>query len=222
MRVDAALGSAGGSEALAVIDVDHFKQVNDRFGHPFGDRYLTLIASSLLEGLGANPIVGRIGGDEFAALLEPGSREDHLAAVERVLSAIRAAVAEIGQPGLGQLSTGLCRISDAPEPAFEALYQRADVALYAAKDRGRNRMCVFSEELDGLYNLGAQRARFSDALAAGRIVPFLQPKIDLASGLTAGFELLARWRDPRRGLLSPARGAVEECGHRAGRALPGD
>jgi EAL domain-containing protein (putative c-di-GMP-specific phosphodiesterase class I) len=84
------------------------------------------------------------------------------------------------------------------------LYQRADVALYAAKDRGRNTTCIFANKLNDEYNLRTQRARFEDALIAGEIEPFFQPKVDLATGQTVGFEMLARWRDPRRGLLTPA------------------
>lgn len=203
-RVEEALRAPKGYEALALVDVDHFKQVNDRYGHPFGDRYLKLIAEGLEQGLGQNAIVGRIGGDEFAALLTGLGLQSHTEALERTRRAIRKAAAEIGKPDLGKLSVGLCLLSDAPDPGYDALYQRADVALYATKDRGRNGTSVFSTDLDDFYNLRAQRARFLEGLLADEVEPFFQPKVSLSNGRIEGFELLARWRDPVRGLLTPA------------------
>lgn len=203
-RADAILAQARGPEGLAIIDVDHFKQVNDRWGHPFGDSYLQAIAEGLSDGLGPDAIVGRIGGDEFAALLPAGAREAQLTAIARARTMVRGAAVDLGKPDLGRLSIGLCSVSQVPEQTFDALYQRADIALYAAKERGRNGTTVFSEDLDALFNLRALRARFADALAAGEVRPFFQPKVALSTGRIAGFELLARWQDPTRGLLAPA------------------
>ena len=203
-RLEERLKATAGTEALAIIDVDYFKQVNDRWGHPYGDRYLKLIADGLAAGLGPDAIVGRIGGDEFAALLPSGSTEAHLTLMEVARLGIRGAVIDIAKPNLGKLSIGLCSAVDAPERTFEALYQRADVALYASKDRGRNTTSVFSQELDSRYNLRILRARFSESLDAGEVEAFFQPKLTLANAKVCGFELLARWRDKRRGLLTPA------------------
>ncbi len=203
-RVDSALRSAHGGEALAVVDVDYFKQVNDRYGHPFGDTYLKLIAEGLDKGLGGAAIIGRIGGDEFAVYLFEAGQQTHIDSLERTRQAIREEAAQIGKPDLGKLSIGLCLLTDVSDPGYDALYQRADVALYATKDRGRNGVSLFTQDLDEHYNLRAQRARFLDALVTDQIEPFFQPKVSLSTGRIEGFELLARWRDPVRGLLTPA------------------
>lgn len=203
-RVDAVLADARGPESLAIIDVDHFKQVNDRWGHPFGDQYLQAIAHGLRDGLGADAIVGRIGGDEFAALLPATTHAAQTAATDRARLLVRGAAADMGKPDLGRLSIGLCAVSQVPEPTFEALYQRADIALYATKERGRNATTTFSRDLDALFNIRALRARFADALFAGQVKPYFQPKVALCDGRVVGFELLARWDDPKRGLLMPA------------------
>lgn len=204
VRSDEALDRSSGTEALAVFDVDYFKQVNDRWGHPFGDRYLACIAQCLVDGLGSNAIVGRIGGDEFAALLLDGTQEDHMANLDRVCTCLREAAADMGTPELGRLSIGMCAVANAHHHTFEAMYQHADVALYASKERGRNMITVFSDDLNARYNLRALQARFTDALALEEIDAFFQPKVQLADGSIVGFELLARWRDPKRGLLTPA------------------
>lgn len=203
-RVEKALHAPQGTEAFAVIDVDRFKQVNDRHGHPFGDQYLKLIADGLREALGSGALIGRIGGDEFAALLSGGGPAAHAAALERARAVIREAAARAGNSDLGKLSIGMCLLGDAPSPGYDELYQRADAALYATKDRGRDGLTVFSTGTDDLYNLRAQRARFSEALLADEIEPFFQPQVRLADGRIESFELLARWRDPVRGLLTPA------------------
>jgi diguanylate cyclase (GGDEF)-like protein len=174
-RVDRRLTQGHAEDSLAVIDIDHFKQVNDRWGHPFGDSYLTLIAEGLVAGLGPDAIVGRIGGDEFAALLPSSGPDAALAAIRAARLRIQEAMAGLGKANLGRLSIGLSAMADAPERTFEALYQRADVALYASKDRGRNTTSVFSHDLNSRYNLRVLRARFSEALEAGEVEAFFQP-----------------------------------------------
>ena len=202
--VEATLADAQGPETLAIIDVDHFKEVNDRWGHPFGDRYLKVIARGLSENLGPKTIVGRIGGDEFAALLPADSPDAQMSAIERTRLSIRGAAVDLGKPELGRLSIGLCSIAQVPERSFEALYQRADIALYATKERGRNATTRYSKDLDARFNLRALRARFAEALTKDEVMPFFQPKVSLSNGRVMGFELLARWHDPKRGLLMPA------------------
>ena len=190
--------------ALAVIDVDCFKQVNDRLGHPFGDGYLIAIATALRDALGSDAVLGRIGGDEFAALLPSASILDHRQKLDSLRAGLHARATELGQPDLGQLSIGVCEATATPEPTFAALYQLADIALYASKDLGRNRTTVYSEQLEARYNLRSQRARFAQALADGEIVAAFQPQVNLFTGQIFAVEVLARWRDPARGLVPPA------------------
>lgn len=203
-RSDEALSRGSGAETLAIFDVDYFKQVNDRWGHPFGDRYLATIAECLVDGLGQNAVIGRIGGDEFVALLLDGAQDEHVANLNRIRTCLRGAAADMGKPELGRLSIGICAVADAHEHTFEAMYQHADVALYASKERGRNMTTAFSEDLNTRYNLRALQARFAEGLGLGEIEAFFQPKVQLVDGRIVGFELLARWRDPKRGLLTPA------------------
>lgn len=128
--------SGDASDWLALIDVDHFKRVNDRFGHLYGDEVLILMARHLRASFRERDAVFRYGGEEFAVLLGNSSRADARAALER----FRALVAEAVFPRVGAVSVsiGFCAID--PGSAPPTLVERADRALYAAKEGGRNRV----------------------------------------------------------------------------------
>lgn len=203
-QVAAELEKAGPTQALALIDVDHFKFINDHHGHTFGDQFLINVSKVISSTLGPDAIVSRIGGDEFAAFLPPQSQTDCDHRIEAMRLRLRRTALELGQAQLGRVSIGLSETPSEGKVSYETLYQQADIALCAAKDTGRNRALFYSKELDSLYNIRAQRAAFASALAQGNIEPFFQPKIDFASGQIVSFELLARWRDPDRGVIEPA------------------
>jgi diguanylate cyclase (GGDEF)-like protein len=128
--------------AVLMFDLDHFKRVNDRFGHAVGDQVLCAFARTALRELRAEDVIGRIGGEEFAAVMWNVTLEDTLATANRVRTAFaKAADAVAGAVGGISVSAGIALTDDEDED-IEALLERADAALYVAKSRGRNRVEV--------------------------------------------------------------------------------
>ena len=132
----------GHSSALLMIDIDHFKRVNDTLGHAAGDRVLAAVADAARRSLRGEDLLGRYGGEEFCALLSGAGQEQALATAERV----RAAIAELAVDGVARtitVSVGVACCSSDGGAELEAGLQRADEALYRAKAAGRNRVCAF-------------------------------------------------------------------------------
>ncbi|MEX0840888.1 MAG: GGDEF domain-containing protein, partial [Xanthobacteraceae bacterium] len=130
--------------AVLLIDLDHFKSVNDRFGHAIGDRVLQIFAETAMSNLKPTDLVGRLGGEEFAVVLYDVDRERALVTAERIRSAFAAAATEVdGRPTATTVSIGMVICED---PSFDvaALLAQADEALYHAKSRGRNRVEIAS------------------------------------------------------------------------------
>jgi PAS domain S-box/diguanylate cyclase (GGDEF) domain len=190
---------------LLLIDLDNFKMVNDTLGHDAGDALLKTVAQRLRGLAQDDGTVARLGGDEFVLVVtgaDPLARARALS--ERVLT-------ELGQPVPFGESVLSCHASVgiASYPAHDdkpaELMKDADLALYAAKARGKNCAVIYSPDMRHHIEHKAAVARgIQEALQRGQIVPFYQPKIDLASGRVVGFEALARWRHPEYGLLTPA------------------
>lgn len=133
---------AGGDVCLALLDIDHFKQINDRHGHPAGDAVLRGVADILNEQIGDEEWIGRMGGEEFAVLMPQRSLLQGRAVVESMRRAIEAAEFECASKRLSvTVSAGLA-VSQ-PDESFETIYQRVDAALYDAKKAGRN--CVIAK-----------------------------------------------------------------------------
>jgi len=125
---------------LLLIDIDHFKQVNDRYGHPVGDQVLVKLTRLMQDSIRSSDICGRMGGEEFAVLLTDTPKDEAVSVAER----IRAASREIShEKWEGGVSVGVAELR-APEETLDQLYKRADDALYEAKRTGRNRVCVSS------------------------------------------------------------------------------
>ncbi len=189
--------------AVLLIDLDHFKEINDTLGHHVGDKLLCAVATRIREALRPQDTVARLGGDEFAVLAT--ELEDSAAALDlanRLVVALRAPFYLDGVRLDAQASIG---IAVAPEHGDEAaaLLQRADVALYSAKAH-RGRAEVYSAETDShsvekLALLGELR----EGIGSGELRVHYQPKCDSASGALVGLEALVRWEHPRRGLLYP-------------------
>jgi diguanylate cyclase (GGDEF)-like protein len=146
--------------AVLLIDLDHFKSINDRFGHAIGDRVLQVFAETAKANLRASDLIGRLGGEEFAAVLHNVGREKAVALAERVRTSFAEATSEIdGRPVAATLSAGIVVNVDRPLDVAELLGQ-ADQALYHAKERGRNRVEVAALDLvlahkDAAPNMGA-------------------------------------------------------------------
>ncbi len=128
--------------ALAILDIDFFKDINDFYGHPEGDRVLREIAAVLSGALRSGDLVGRLGGEEFGILLAQASRESSLAALERIREQMKSVLLPEGpgrRRGTPTLSAGIC-LRPPEGPTLDAWYQAADAALYRAKQNGRDRV----------------------------------------------------------------------------------
>jgi diguanylate cyclase (GGDEF)-like protein len=141
------LGAHPCPTGVLLIDLDHFKSINDRFGHAIGDRVLQVFADTAKANTRSSDLVGRLGGEEFAAVLYNVSREKAVALAERIRSAFAEAASEVdGRPVAATVSIGVVL---SPDATFDvpALLVQADQALYFAKERGRNRVEVATLDL---------------------------------------------------------------------------
>jgi diguanylate cyclase (GGDEF)-like protein/PAS domain S-box-containing protein len=198
----AAARSCGGTLALLWIDVDRFKDINDTFGHHYGDEVLKSFSPKLRAGLRETDLVARLGGDEFAILLQGADRQEAIRGAERVLVELRRPIEVNGHRIDLGASIG---ISLFPEhgPDAEMLLRRADVAMYAAK---RSRLGL------AIYSLGQSQstprrmelvAELRQGIDDGQFLLHYQPKVDLRTGRIVGAEALVRWQHPRDGLILP-------------------
>ena len=197
----------GSKAGFLLIDLDRstgLKQVNDTLGHAVGDRLLKLVAHRLEHSVRPGDVVARLGGDEFAVLL-PAVRE--ASAAREVASRLRAALAEpVRLEGMTFQVEASVGIAIYPDDAgtFEQLMQRADVAMYVAKERHSG---IERYTPDADRNSAERLALASDlrtAVTRGAIELYYQPKVRLADRKTIGMEALARWPHPRRGVLTAA------------------
>ncbi len=196
--------ASGTKAGFLLLDLDRFKEVNDTLGHAVGDRLLRVVAHRLTHSVRPGDLVARLGGDEFAILL-PSVRE--ASAAREVAARLRAALSEpIRMEGMSfgiEASVGIALYPD-DATGFELLMQRADVAMYLAKER---RSGVERYVADSDRNSPARLALLGDlrrGLDSGELELHFQPKITLDSGRIAGMEALVRWHHPVRGLMSPA------------------
>ncbi|MFY9891218.1 MAG: bifunctional diguanylate cyclase/phosphodiesterase [Streptosporangiaceae bacterium] len=207
LRLASTLSQAAGNGTkvgFLLLDLDRgLKEVNDTLGHAVGDRLLRLVAHRLTHSIRPGDLVARLGGDEFAVLL-PSVKE--ASAAREVAARLRAAVAEpIRLEGMSfviEVSIGIAMFPD-DATADELLMQRADVAMYLAKQR-RSGVERFVPELD--RNSPARLALFGElrrGLDRGELELHYQPKVYLADQRAAGVEALVRWRHPVRGMLTP-------------------
>jgi diguanylate cyclase (GGDEF)-like protein len=199
-RLAAALTRAAATEqrvALLFVDLDNFKSINDTLGHNFGDRVLQAITERLRAATGTRALLARLGGDEFTVLMEDVKSS---AEVEERAAAL---VATLQQPLLvdGRILSTSASIGASMYPDHagdsEALLRAADVALFRAKELGRNRFAFYRP---ALYDAAAQRFRLEQALRraveAGDLLLMYQPQVALHTRETIGVEALLRWRKP--------------------------
>jgi diguanylate cyclase (GGDEF)-like protein len=188
----------------AYLDVDRFKDINDTLGHHAGDQLIKLVAQRLMECLRPNDFLARFGGDEFVILCAPAGVETSSALAERVDQAFTAPFAISGQNIRVTASVGIAIAPDNGVTADE-LMRHADIALYEAKGRGRDRAVLFSDEMARqverrrTIELDLRAAIETDMLCLN-----YQPIISSHSGEIVGVEALLRWRHPVHGDMSPA------------------
>jgi diguanylate cyclase (GGDEF)-like protein len=195
---------SGSKAGLLLLDLDRFKEVNDTLGHPLGDSLLEVVARRLARSVRPGDVVARLGGDEFAVLL-PAVRTG--TAAREVAARLRAALAEpVRLEGMSlqvEASVGIALFPD-DGGTVEVLLQRADVAMYLAKERRSGMECYVAradQHSPARLSLLGDLRRGIDQ---GEFELHYQPKVFLDSGRTAGMEALIRWRHPRRGRLLPA------------------
>jgi len=190
--------------AILLLDLDGFKTVNDGLGHDAGDELLVAVGHRLQASGRSIDTVARIGGDEFAILLEDDARADGAKAVaDRVLAVLTTPFQVRGREVFVRASIGIA-VAGAGTTTDELL-RNADAAMYAAKRAGKARYEFFRpvmhEEALAKFEVQGDLDR---GLARSEFVLHYQPIVDLASGVVAGVEALVRWRHPTRGLLAPA------------------
>jgi diguanylate cyclase (GGDEF)-like protein/PAS domain S-box-containing protein len=197
--------------AVCFVDLDGFKLVNDSFGHDIGDDLLVEVASRLQRVVRSHDVVARQSGDEFLILLadlplaEPGDRSACDIAVQvatSIRSELQTPIPLSGTEISVNASVGISLYpNDAPDA--ETLLKHADIAMYAAKDAGRNDHALYvSDHRDPRRQLSLA-SRLRDAIHNGELVLHYQPLVELGSGRVAGAEALVRWQDGDRGLIPP-------------------
>ncbi len=193
----------GASLAVLFIDLDHFKEVNDAFGHAVGDELLRGFANRLLAILEPAFFAARVGGDEFVLLLRNTTESAAEAFAHAVLSELSMPFEASGRSVSLSASIGIALLREAPESA-EALLSQADTAMYAAKSSGRFQVRAYDGALDrGMRDRLALRMDLREAFAANQFELHFQPQMALADASPIGVEALLRWRHPERGLLTP-------------------
>ncbi|WP_420454458.1 EAL domain-containing protein [Rubrivirga sp.] len=199
-----AKGVRGGEFALLYLDLDRFKVVNDTLGHSAGDGLLQAVAGRLRGVARAGDTVARIGGDEFALLIDGLPDEpyaEHVAG--RVLEALREPVEVDGRPLFVGASVGVV-VGRADHGTPDAVLREADLAMYEAKEAGRGTAAVYDEAVHGKVT---DRLRLEmdlrHAVARDELFVVYQPLVRLSDGALTGFEALVRWQHPELGLLAP-------------------
>jgi diguanylate cyclase (GGDEF)-like protein len=193
--------AAGTTLSLFVIDLDRFKHLNDTLGHHAGDLYLAEVGERLRADCGPDELVARLGGDEFALISDghdvPRRAQRLVERLARPHTIYGRAVSPGASVGVAVYPNDACAAGD--------LQRFADMALYRVKTLGGRRWSAFDDALRAEHDRRITfEAELRRAIPAGEIEPWFQPVVDAADGCIVGVEVLARWRHPEQGLLSPA------------------
>jgi diguanylate cyclase (GGDEF)-like protein len=190
--------------AVMFLDLDNFKTVNDSLGHSVGDELLGVVAEVLLGCIRSTDTAARLGGDEFAVLIDYlEGHSDIVALAERILTALRRPVTLGTTEVVATASIGIT--FGVPGTTGEQLLRNADLAMYRAKEHGKDR---FEEFRDHMHTAIVERLELEADLRRTmggnqELVVHYQPVVDLTTGAIIGFEALVRWQHPLRGLLAP-------------------
>ena len=195
----------GQAIAVMCVDLDLFKNVNDSFGHPIGDRLLQLVSQRFTQCLRGTDLVARVGGDEFAVILDPVANPAEAGQfASQVIDALSAPYDIDGIEIVIGASIGIA-MSPGDGTCADELIRNADMALYRAKAEQRGTHRFFEQDMD--RQVLRRRALESDlrrAFASGEFELHFQPLIDIARDRVTAFEALLRWRHPLKGMISPA------------------
>ncbi len=209
---DKLIAETDGEVAFLMIDLDNFKLINDLNGHKAGDHILQTTTQRIREGLPTGSVLARLGGDEFACVVNfdmtAPDRIDQLAAdiIERTSRPIEINSVPIEITiSVGISSTMSIGEAEAADPDGDTLMHRADIAMYHAKKKGKNRYFWFENTMESELRFrndienGIRRG-----IADGAFVPYYEQQVDLDTGELVGFEMLARWNSPELGLVNPS------------------
>jgi diguanylate cyclase (GGDEF)-like protein/PAS domain S-box-containing protein len=207
-RVDHALARSrrdGGRVTLLLIDVDDFKVVNDGLGHTAGDRLLCELAGRLRTEVRSCDTLARLGGDEFAVLVEGLDDLETAALADRIVAVARRPIRLGARDVTCTVSVGIATAKAGDgEPETDELLRDADLAMYAAKNGGRDRSAMFDPAMHAdVLREAQQRSDLERALTEEQFVVHYQPIVDLRQRRLTGFEALVRWHHPQEGLVPP-------------------
>jgi diguanylate cyclase (GGDEF)-like protein/PAS domain S-box-containing protein len=195
----------GSSIGLVMVDVDHFKDINDTLGHDAGDALLKSLSEQMRRAFRGTDTVARLGGDEFAILLRDLESERDLV---RPLDALRQVLATpVDYKGQGlRISTSIgAALHSDPDADPTHLLKNADIALYQAKENGRDRVVVFEPQMRSEVEQRLELLRdVRAAIPRGEFALYYQPVVSLGEPAVAGFEALMRWNHPDHGVLPPS------------------
>lgn len=190
--------------ALLFVDLDRFKYVNDSMGHAVGDRLLQAVALRLKKSVREGDTVSRVGGDEFVVLLRETNTEGAARVAQSLMNNLQPLYEIDGMYLPAHASIGISLYPDNGMD-IDTLIKHADVAMYRAKEEGRNSFRFFTMEMDSHINrLFSMEKDLRFALERNEFFLCFQPQMDIASGNLCGAEALLRWNHPERGLVSPA------------------
>lgn len=193
--------------AAFLVDLDHFKPVNDLYGHRVGDEVLTKVSDRLKHAAGEDALIARLGGDEFGILIAFSGGQDSLSRIARRIVHEIPRPIEVASLSIqvgASVGIAVCTAADDPDDV-ETVLRQADMAMYRAKSEGRGVYHFFQQEMDEELRQKVElEHEIRAAIQKREIVPYYQPLVDLKSGELIGFEALARWEHPKRGLLPPS------------------
>jgi diguanylate cyclase (GGDEF)-like protein len=217
--VAAAVASPPGARrvhAVLMLDLNRFKSINDTYGHPIGDKVLSVVAARLGAAVRqGDDVVARVGGDEFAVVATQVYGVEEASSIGlRIIDALRDPIEVDGNEHSVGIGIGIALFPQDAQDSGE-LVRRADIALYRAKDEHGSAIKFFQEEMDEQVKARARLEReLRRAVARRELVVHYQPQVDLATGELTGFEALARWHHRELGDIPPDRfiPIAEECG----------
>jgi diguanylate cyclase (GGDEF)-like protein len=194
---------SGTTPAVLFIDIDDFKTINDSLGHAAGDDLLAAVGQRIRRAIRATDTAARMGGDEFAILLEDATVEQATLLGDRLLQLLRAPFGIDGQSLSIRISVGIAFATTTASPGDPL--READTAMYAAKAAGKDRCAVFEPVM---HEAAVRRLRLKTdlelAVQRDDLTIEYQPIVDMTSGITTGIEALLRWRHREHGMISPA------------------
>lgn len=195
---------SGMQAALLFIDLDRFKDINDTLGHAAGDEVLVIMAERLRRAAGSENTVARLGGDEFLLLVMSDDIHGALNVVEERILSIAAKPMQIGNQSVVLTPSLGVALYPMDGDDMASLMRNADLALYTAKERGRNRAVHFNMQMaQSVMGRTTLENDLRKALAQQEFLLYYQPQVDAHSGKIVGVEALLRWQHPRRGLILP-------------------